>query len=166
MTSAVVYDHVAEGADVATGSLFEGYKFWIAQRVPSRALYADKIRANGGHVVPLEKQADWLIADPFRRSSSPPGSISYEFIDKSIAKGALLDPADFPAGPPLDTARDPGSLVQPAKSTRAAYTHAEDCQLYMFVRDAQVRGGAVSGNELYKKLEHKVSLLHVTCTTT
>ncbi|KAJ4371693.1 hypothetical protein N0V86_008246 [Didymella sp. IMI 355093] len=154
MASAVVYDDVAEGADVATGSLFEGFKFWIAQRVPCRASYLAKVEANGGQIVKLEKQADFLIADHFRKSS-PPGTISYEFIDKSITKGEVLDPDNFPAGPRVGTARDVGSIVRPAKGTRAAYTPEEDRQLYKWVRDAQVIGVAISGNELYKELEKK-----------
>ncbi|KAF3036380.1 hypothetical protein E8E11_000773 [Didymella keratinophila] len=154
MASAVVYDDVAEGADVATGGLFEGYKFWVAQRVPIRASYLAKIEANGGQVVKLEKQADFRIADHFRRDC-PPGSISYEFIDKSIAQGSVLDPDDFLAGPRAGTARDVGSIVRPAKGTRAAYTPEEDRQLYKWVRDAAAVGVAVSGNELYKQLEKK-----------
>ncbi|KAJ4336354.1 hypothetical protein N0V87_005505 [Didymella glomerata] len=154
MASAVVYDDVAEGADVATGALFDGYKFWVAQRVPIRASYLAKIEANGGQVVKLEKQADFLIADHFRREC-PSGTISYEFIDKSIAQGRVLDPDDFPAGPRVGTARDVGSIVRPAKGTRAAYTPEEDRQLYKWVRDAQANGVAVSGNELYKQLEKK-----------
>lgn len=154
MPAAVVYDDVAEGADVATGALFEGCRFWVAQRVPIRASYLAKIEANGGQLVKLEKQADFLIADHFRKDCAP-GTISYEFIDKSIAKGELLDPDDFPAGPRTGTARDVGSIVQPAKGTRAAYTPEEDRQLYKWVRDAQALGIAVSGNELYKQLEEK-----------
>lgn len=154
MASAVVYDDVAEGASVAAGVLFQGLKFWVAQRVPMRASYLAKIEANGGQVVKLEKQADFRIADHFRREC-PPGSTSYEFIDKSIAKGELLDPDNFAAGPRLGTARDVGSIVHPAKGTRAAYTPEEDRQLYKWVRDAQAAGIAVSGNELYKQLEQK-----------
>lgn len=160
MASAIVYDDVAEGADVATGDLFEGLKFWVAQRVPNRLALLKKITANGGSTVQLEKQADWLIADHFRKQC-PPGSISYEFVEKSIAKGEILDPDDFPAGPRLGTARDPGSIIRPAKGTRAAYTPDEDRQLYKWVRDAQASGVAVSGNELYKKLEAKVCAMRV-----
>lgn len=154
MASAVVYDDVAEGASVATGALFEGYKFWVAQRVPIRASYLAKIEANGGQVVKLEKQADFLIADHFRRDC-PPGSISYEFIEKSITQGRILDPDNFSAGPRVGTSRDVGSIARPAKGTRAAYTPEEDRQLYKWVRDAERNGVAISGNELYKQLEQR-----------
>lgn len=154
MASALVYDSLAAGADVTPGALFDGCKFWVAQRVPMRAALLDKIRVNGGSIVPLEKQADWLIADHFRKDCAP-GTTSYEFIDKSLAKGAMLDPADFPAGPRVGTARDVGSMARPAKGTRAAYTPDEDLQLYKWVRAAQAKGVAVSGNELYKQLEAK-----------
>ncbi|KAJ4344979.1 hypothetical protein N0V95_006057 [Ascochyta clinopodiicola] len=154
MAASVVYDNVAEGVKLETGRLFQGRKFWVAQRVPQRSALLDLIRANGGQITLLEKQADWMIADHFRRDC-PPGTISYEFVQKSIAKGEILDPNDFPAGPRVGTARDPGSLSRPAKGARNAYTPDEDRMLYNWVKDAAARGVAISGNELYKQLEQK-----------
>ncbi|KAH6629075.1 hypothetical protein C7974DRAFT_453630 [Boeremia exigua] len=152
MAPGIVYENVAEGADLETGALFEGRKFYVVQRVPNRAALLDAIKANGGFIVQLEKQADWMIADHFRRDC-PPGSISYDFVQKSIAKGEVLDPDNFPAGPQLGTARDPGSLVRPAKSTRAHFTADEDRILYKWAKDAQVSGVRVGGNEIYKQFE-------------
>lgn len=155
MASAVVYENVAEDADLGTGALFEDKKFWVAQRVPHRAALLGLIKANGGSIALLEKQADWIIADHFRKDC-PPGSISYDFVHKSIAKAEILDPNDFPAGPRIGTARDPGSIARPAKGTRAAFTPDEDRILYKWAKAAQTSGVAISGNELYKKLEEKV----------
>ncbi|UPX20454.1 uncharacterized protein EKO05_0010684 [Ascochyta rabiei] len=154
MAASVVYDNVAEGVKLETGRLFESRKFWVAQHVPHRSALLDLIRANGGHITLLEKQADWMIADHFRKGC-PPASISYEFVHKSVAKGEILDPSDFPAGPRIGTARDPGSLVRPAKGARNAYTPDEDRILYNWVKDAAAAGVATSGNELYKQLEQK-----------
>lgn len=158
MAHAIVYDNIAESANIKTGALFEGRKFWVAQRVPNRTALLGLIQANGGSIVQLEKQADWTIGDHFRKpKDNPPGSISYDFIHKSIAKGEIQNPNDFPAGARLGTARDPGSMTMPAKGTRTPFTTEDDRQLYEWAQDARARGVAVSGNELYKQLEQQVS---------
>ena len=90
MAAPIVYNNVAEDADL-DGQLFAGIKFWVAMRVPTRNHYLNLIRSNGGQVVPLEKNADHLIADHFRKDC-PPGSISYTFIDASIKMGEVADP--------------------------------------------------------------------------
>ena len=154
MAAPIVYTDVAEGANV-TGQLFAGKKFWVGQRVPSRTRYVDEIKSNGGEVVQLERQADYLIADHVRRDC-PPGSISYTFIEKSIEKGAIQDTEDHLAGPPKGTARDGGSISRPAKGGRKAYTAEEDRILYKWVRDHEKLGGSASGNEIYKQLEVQV----------
>jgi hypothetical protein len=155
MAASIVYDNVVEGAQLEAGQLFTGKTFWVAQRVPHRVALLNLVRANGGQIVSREKEAVWMVADHFRKDC-PPGSISYEFIHKSIAKGEVLDPDDFPAGPKLGTARDPGSIVRPPKGTRVAYTPEDDRILYKWVKDSEASGAQVSGNELYKQLEHKV----------
>ncbi|KNG50789.1 transcription factor protein [Stemphylium lycopersici] len=155
MAGTTVYHDVTEGFDLASGgTLFAGKKFWVAQRVPSRNRLLDNIKANGGEIVLLEKKADYLVADHSRRDC-PPGSISWKFVDESIEQGELCDPKDHPAGPPLGEAREAGATHQPTRSGRAAYTAEEDRILYKWVRDAESRGGLVSGNEIYKQLEQK-----------
>ncbi|KAL6709881.1 hypothetical protein ACN47E_000666 [Coniothyrium glycines] len=153
MAAPTVYQDVAEGVRLeGVGQLFAGKKFWVAIRVPSRNRLIDDIKANGGEVVPLEKKADYLIADHLRRDC-PPGSLSYEFVDQSLRDGALRDPAEHRAGPPLGEAREPGSISRPAKVGRRPYTADEDRILYKWVRDAEGLGGSASGNEMYKQLE-------------
>jgi hypothetical protein len=157
MAAPTVYENVAEGSDIK-GELFAGKKFWVAQRCPSRNRYLDMIRSNGGQVVLLEKQADYLIADHCRRDC-PPGSISYQFIEQSIKSGAIADPEDHPAGPKVGTVREAGSLVKPTRARKIAYTPEDDQVLYKWVKDHERKGtgGTVSGNELYKQLEAKAS---------
>lgn len=156
MAAPTVFQDVAEGVELeGMGRLFAGKKFWVAQRVPSRNRLLDDIKANGGEIVLLEKKADYLIADHFRRDC-PPGSISYEFVDRSIRDGALRDPEDHRAGPPLGEVREVGSTSRPAKGGRTPYTAEEDRILYKWVRDAEIAGGLASGNEIYKQLEAKV----------
>lgn len=154
MAAPTVYNNVAEGMELE-GQLFAGKSFWVAQRVPSRLRLLDDIKANGGEIVLLEKMADYLIADHFRKGC-PPGSISYEFVDKSIKAGEMQDPENHRAGPPLGEAREAGAVDRAVKGSRAAYTAEEDRTLYKWVCDAETAGGLVSGNEIYKKLEAKV----------
>ncbi|KAF2799162.1 hypothetical protein K505DRAFT_371164 [Melanomma pulvis-pyrius CBS 109.77] len=154
MAASIVYDDVAEGANL-DGQLFAGVKFWVAQRVPARNHYLDLIKSNGGQVVALEKKADYLIADHFRKDC-PPGSISFAFIDESIQKAELADPENYLAGPAVDSARDAGSTNRPMKGGRRPYTAEDDRILYKWVRDSETRNtGLASGNEIYKQLEAK-----------
>lgn len=156
MAAPTVFEDVPEDFGLeGVGQLFAGKSFWVAQRVPSRNRLLDEIRANGGEIVALEKKADYKIADHFRKDC-PPGSISYEFIDKSIREGQLRNPEDHRAGPPVGEAREPGALHRPTKSGRAAYTAEEDRILYKWVRECEASGGQASGNEIYKQLEAQV----------
>jgi hypothetical protein len=156
MAGPTVFEDVAdEFALDGVGQLFQGKKFWVAQRVPGRPKLLDDIKANGGDVVLLEKKADYRIADHFRRDC-PPGTISYEFVLKSIQDGRLRDPEDHPAGPPEGEARVPGDVHRPARSIRVAYTPEEDVVCYKWVRDCVAQGSSAGGNEIYKQLEAKV----------
>jgi hypothetical protein len=153
MATRVVYDDVVEGAsETLQGQLFAGKKFWVAQRVPSRNRYLESIRSNGGQIVMIEKKADYIIADHYRRDC-PAGSLSYTFIEKSIERGEVVDPEDHRAGPQAGTSREVGSSSRPTKGTRAAYTLEEDRILYKWVQDHERQGGSASGNEIYKELE-------------
>ncbi|KAH8707523.1 hypothetical protein GQ44DRAFT_691327 [Phaeosphaeriaceae sp. PMI808] len=155
MAAPTVFENIAEDFDLeGMGLLFAGKKFWVAQRVPSRTRLIDDIKANGGEIVLLEKKADYMIADHLRREC-PPGSISYQFVEKSIEDGQIRDPEQHLAGPPLGEAREPGSISRPAKGGRALYTAEEDRILYKWVRDHEAGGGRAGGNEIYKQLEAK-----------
>src|SRR4051794_35033948 len=101
MAAPTIFEDVAEDVELeGLGQLFSGKKFWVALRVPIRNRLLDCIRANGGEIVKLEKQADYMIADHLRKYC-PPGSISYEFVEKSIQQGEIRDPEDHRCGPPL-----------------------------------------------------------------
>jgi hypothetical protein len=154
MAAPTVYTDIAEDFEVG-GQMFAGKKFFVLQRVPTRNALLDDIKANGGEIVSLESKADYMIADHFRRDC-PPGSISYEFVTKSIREGELQDPEDHLAGPRVGEPREPGAINRPTKGTRRAYTAEEDRILYKWVRDAVSLGGLSAGNEIYKQLEAKV----------
>lgn len=158
MAAPTIYQDVAQDVDIeGVGQLFSGLKFWVAQRVPSRNRLLDDIKANGGEIVMLEKMADYRIADHLFKHC-PPGSISYEFVDKSIQQGELRDPEDHRCGPPLGEAREPGSITRVAKGGRTPYTAEDDSILYKWVRDAEAAGSLAKGNEIYKQLEAKVGV--------
>lgn len=97
-------------------------------------LLIEDIEANGGEIIKLEKQVDYMIADHFQKDCSP-GSISYVFIDKSIIESRHRNLQDHRAGPPLKEVRDPGVINRPAKSVRAPYTADEDKILHKWVSD-------------------------------
>jgi len=155
MAAPTAYNDGAHGLDIG-GQLFAGKKFFVLQRVPSRLRLLDDIRANGGEVVVLEKLADYVIADHLRPKYCPPGSLSYEFVEKSIKEGALRATEDHLAGLPLGEAREAGAVHQPTKASRSAYTAEDDRILFQWVRNAEESGGLSGGNEIYKRLEAEV----------
>lgn len=146
----VTYNDV-QGADQVKGRLFAGKKFWLAQRTPLRGSFVKDIEANGGEVVKLEKQADYLIAD-HARTDSPAGSLSYKFIERAIADGSIPPEDQFAAGRPKGTPRPVGSAI-PSKTTRTPFTQADDIELWQWVKEAEANGIAIKGNEIYKQLE-------------
>jgi hypothetical protein len=132
--------------------LFEGVKFWVAQRVPMRKFRVQQIEENGGEVVPLEKQADHLIWDHLRWKDAPAGTISWTYIDESVKNGLLEDMEDHRCGPPAGTPREVSS-ARPAKGTRAPYTAEDDRICYKWGIEAEKKGVQVKGNEIWKQLE-------------
>jgi len=166
MAAKVVYQGVGGGGD-----LFEGMKFFLMQRIPSRDKWeglilvssaaldccsrcTDKWKENGGTIVQLEKQADMIIADHARKEC-PPGSISWKYIDQSVQQGELLDIEDFRAGPATKTIREVGSGL-PTRKGRTPFTDADDRILMEWCVKAEQKGIALKGNDLFIQLEAKV----------
>jgi len=111
--------------------------------------------------VVLEKLADLIIADHARKDI-PPGSISWKFIEQSVAKGELEDVEDHRAGRPVGTIREVGS-AQPARKGRTPFTAEDDRILMRWCTEAERKGLSLKGNDLYKQLEAKVSLFLELC---
>ncbi|KAM0803527.1 hypothetical protein BDR22DRAFT_945213 [Usnea florida] len=149
----IVLSGIANDTDLH-GILFQGIKFWISHKVPQRSRFLNDVKANGGEIVPLEKNADVKIVDHARKEA-PPGSHSYTFIEKSVRNGVLEDLDDHKVGPPKGNIRSIGSVVQPAKGTRNRYTEADDRILWDWVHEHPQKGGGTDGNEIYKQLEQK-----------
>ena len=110
---------------------------------------------NGGEVVKFDKHAEIIIADHARRDI-PAGSISWTFIEKSVAQGRLEDVERHRAGPTERTMREVGS-VRPPRSGRTAFTAQDDRDLFIWISKAERNGASVKGNEIYKQLEAVVS---------
>lgn len=142
------------GHNAFQGDLFSGLKFFIAQRVPFRTSYVQKVTSNGGDVVKLEQHATILIGDHLKPNDAPPGSISYRFIDKALDSRTLPDPDDdeFRCGAPKGEVRPVGDS-RPTKTLRMPFTTEDDRELYKWVKNHEINGGAVRGNEIYKQLE-------------
>lgn len=152
MPPAIVYTNMADSADVQ-GTVFADISFFIVQRVPQRSRYISLVESNGGRVVRLEAQADYLIADHLRHDA-PAGSLSYKFIEESINQGQIPeDESPFLAGRrnsanPVTTAVASSSK----KSTRTPFTDDDDKLLYKWVHSAEDQGLATQGNTLYQVL--------------
>ncbi|KAL1591294.1 hypothetical protein WHR41_00020 [Cladosporium halotolerans] len=143
----------ANNATPAIGGLFAGKGFFLVQRMPMRSSYIDTVKANGGRVVRVELQADYIIADHLR-NDCPPTSLSYTFIDAAVRGGALPDPNEHRAGPAPGVVREIGSTVVPQRNTRTPYTAQDDRDLWNWVQRCQKLGvQGVKGNEMYKQLE-------------
>ena len=106
---------------------------------------------NGGEIVLLDKNADFIIAD-HARQDNPPGSTSWKWIEDSVKKGELQDPDDYSAGPKERVVRAVGSS-HPVRTGRTPFTAEDDRLLMEWVTDAELKGASLKGNELYKQLE-------------
>ncbi|KAM0699345.1 hypothetical protein Q7P36_001392 [Cladosporium allicinum] len=150
-TQGVVIADATE-ATPTIGDLFQGKCFLVQQRVPQRNSFLERIRANGGRIVRLELQADYIIADHLRKDS-PPTSLSYTFVEAAIRDGALPDPNDHRAGPAAGAIRAIGSSTVPAKATRTPFTPQDDRDVCNWVHKCQQEGQFIKGYEIYKQLE-------------
>jgi hypothetical protein len=150
----IVYDNVAEGAGVR-GQLFSGLKFFMAQRLPLRSTFLEMVKNNGGEIVKLEKAADYLIVDHMRKDT-PPGGISYQFIEASIRSKSLADPRPYAVGPPAASPREVGSVLPAKTSTRRQFSADDDRILMQWIAKSKAQGAYISGNVIYQQLEQKV----------
>ena len=161
--ASVVYEGVAGGGD-----LFQGQKFFIAQRVPARTELIKNVevnmplpgivaatnitKRNGGFVVPIEKNADVLIADHAKPKFAPTNSISWTYLEQSMKKGQLEDLETHRISSPSRTGR-PG---RPSKSTRTPFTYEESMAISIWVAKAELMGLPPKGNEIYEQFAEKV----------
>lgn len=119
------------------------------------------VQNNGGTIENLEKNAQILIADHVRRDA-PPGSYSWQLIEKAVTAGSLPEDIEDYRIKPKGTVRAVGASA-PGKSTRTPFTKADDDILIKWVLKAERRGVSAKGNEMYKSLEETVSFTLCVC---
>ncbi|RYP24995.1 hypothetical protein DL765_000223 [Monosporascus sp. GIB2] len=152
MPAPIVYEGVA-AQNGGGGTLFNGLKFWVSQRVPARSTCIQNIKSNGGEVVPIEKNADYLIAD-HARQDVPPGSYSWKFIDDCLEAGTLKPIEDYLCTEAPRKSRPVGSSIR-QKGTRTPYTVEDDQILFKWVAKHEKLGVPVMGTSIYQALEAK-----------
>ncbi|EFQ98421.1 hypothetical protein MGYG_01451 [Nannizzia gypsea CBS 118893] len=123
--------------------------FWLSKTVPQRTHMKHQIEEHGGRVVILEKDADFLLVDHLRKDN-PPGTYSYQFVERSIRQGVLQELDKFMAGVPRASVRQPP--MGPARRYREPFTAKDDQILYDWMKPFEQAGGAVSGNKIYQQL--------------
>ncbi|RYP50863.1 hypothetical protein DL768_003698 [Monosporascus sp. mg162] len=152
MPAPIVYEGVT-AQDGGGGALFKGLKFWVSQRVPARSTCIQNIKSNGGEVVPIEKNADYMIAD-HARQDAPPGSYSWKFIDDCLDAGILKPIEDYLCTEAPRKSRPVGSSIR-QKGTRTPYTAEDDQILFKWVAKHEKMGVKVMGTSIYQELEAK-----------
>ncbi|KAI9712844.1 MAG: hypothetical protein M1820_001466 [Bogoriella megaspora] len=139
-----------------SATLFEELKFFVAQRCPARSTIKKTIEDHGGEVVPLERQAHYLIADHLKRNNNPAGALSYTWVEESVKQGSIL-PRDVHTAGPSTTPIRVSQSVQPTKSTRTPFSAEDDRILWQWVCQSRRLGAKTLGNEIYKDLEKQNS---------
>src|SRR2546423_3834355 len=109
MAAAVVNEGVSNSQG-DNSTLFQGQKFWFSAAVPQRQWFMERVEANGGKVVPLEKQADILLVDDKRKNPAP-GTHSYKYVELSIRNGRLENLDDHMVGGTSRADRRVGSVM-------------------------------------------------------
>ncbi|KAI1077221.1 TRF2-interacting telomeric protein/Rap1 C terminal domain-containing protein [Whalleya microplaca] len=150
MAAPIVYEGAVAPSEPARDGLFTGVKFWVSHRVPQRLGCVRSIQDNGGEVVPMEKNADYMISDPARKDALR-GSYSFKFIQDSIEAGTLQPLEEYLCNSSAPVSRPVGSSM-PTKGTRAAFTSEDDKILMEWVVQNEEDGYPTLGYEIYKEL--------------
>ncbi|KAK4238012.1 Telomeric repeat-binding factor 2-interacting protein 1 [Achaetomium macrosporum] len=126
MPTPIVYEGVNSKYE---GTLFNGIKFW----------------ENGGKIVLLEKLADVLIADHAKKKLAPAGSVSWKYIEASVAKGELVNIEDHRI--------HDVEVKRSTKGTKVPFSKEDDRILVSWVRQKEKAGDYLTGNKIYQELE-------------
>ncbi|KAI1341099.1 TRF2-interacting telomeric protein/Rap1 C terminal domain-containing protein [Xylariaceae sp. FL0016] len=157
----IVYTGV-HAQDGKGGNLFEALKYARCQSTISTDELTYQTN-NGGEVVRLEKNADYMIADPARKDA-PPGSYSYHLIEDALMNGSLdykedylCKPSPIPSASATRKANMGSTASRPVapeaenkKLTRTKFTAEEDMLISRYMANLIRRGEAnLAGNTVY-----------------
>ena len=104
--------------------------------------------------MPLEKQADICVADHARKDA-PAGSYSWKLIADSVSHGIMQILDKYLIGPDPDLKKVSGASLGHKKSTRTAFTTAEDAALAQHVLS---KASGRLGNAIYQDWANDVRL--------
>ncbi|KAK2603504.1 hypothetical protein QQS21_004273 [Conoideocrella luteorostrata] len=129
MAGGVTYD----GVKSATGGvIFKDMIFWVSRKVPMRNKILEHIQNNSGEVVPLEKDAQMLIADHARRDA-PADSFSWKYITDSVEHGIAQLGDRYRIWGDSETKPLGGRRSAPKTLTRTPFSAADDAFLANWV---------------------------------
>lgn len=106
-------------------------------------------------MVPLEKNADYLIADQARKDC-PAGSLSYKFIEDSMSNGILQLEDRYRFGRDPEVARPVGHAGL-RKASRTPFSTEDDHALAKWVLSHPTNR---LGNAIYQDFEAQVCAVH------
>ncbi|KAK0673211.1 hypothetical protein QBC41DRAFT_343266 [Cercophora samala] len=149
MPQPIVYEGVNGSYE---GTLFNGLKFFVSQRVPLRSEVLGKIKNNGGKTVQLEKFADVVIWDYLIKHGAPTGAVSTRFVEDCISKGEIVNKEEYLVATPAAPISSSASVK---KGTRAPFTPKDDQLLLSWVRQKEEAGESTRGNAIYQELAAK-----------
>ncbi|KAF6805309.1 transcription factor [Colletotrichum sojae] len=133
-----------EGVQGARGTLFGGKSFFVQRCIPDRTGILHQITQNGGKIMPLEKNADYLISDHLSKNRTP-ACLSWQFVTDSISNGAVQEEDKYR----LIQSPMTGHNARSSKSKRVPFTKEDDAVLARWVLSRQHSGG----NKIYQELE-------------
>ncbi len=102
----------------------------------------------------LEKHADVLIGDHLKKYTAPAGSVSWKYIDDSVAQGELPDINGYKIHEAVVSR--PIGWSAPTKNTRTPFTPLDIQILVTWVRQKE-RSGELKGNAVWQELAEQVS---------
>lgn len=91
-----------------------------------------------------------MIADHLRKDT-PPGSISWRWIEESLKNGELAELKDHPADIKSIAPKKTGSPAS-TRTFRTPFTAADDKTLMNWVVKSEQSGRSIKGNAIYEEL--------------
>ncbi|KAF8469160.1 TRF2-interacting telomeric protein/Rap1 C terminal domain-containing protein [Kalaharituber pfeilii] len=146
----------AENKDLGTevaeeNRIFSGASFYLSHNVPSRSYFCDIITANGGKIVQVDSQADFIIVDDRKPALYRTTVYSYKFIEACVRNKRLEDIGQYCVGPKTEK-KASAPAAKKHKAGRMPFTEEDDQILLNWLARP---GISLSGFKVYKELSEK-----------